>query len=71
MRAINDLVDIALAEKDHPTNSFLQWFVAEQVEEVATVTELLVMVKMASGPGQLLMLEDRIMTLRDSGGDSG
>lgn len=65
---INELVDIALAESDHPTNTFLQWFVAEQVEEVATVTELLDMVRMASGPGQLLILEDRIMTMRDSGG---
>lgn len=67
---INDLVDIALLEKDHPTNSFLQWFVAEQVEEVATVIELLDMVKMASGPGQLLMLEDRIMSLRAPGGEN-
>lgn len=67
---INDLVDIALAEKDHPTNSFLQWFVAEQVEEVATVTELLDMVKMSSGSGQLLMLEDRIMSLRAPKGES-
>ena len=30
---INDLVDLAIAEKDHATNNFLQWFVAEQVEE--------------------------------------
>lgn len=30
---INKLVDIALEDKDHATNSFLQWFVDEQVEE--------------------------------------
>ena len=30
---INDLVNLAIAEKDHATNNFLQWFVAEQVEE--------------------------------------
>lgn len=30
---INDLVDLAIELKDHATNNFLQWFVAEQVEE--------------------------------------
>lgn len=30
---INDLVELAAAEKDHATKIFLQWFVTEQVEE--------------------------------------
>ncbi len=34
---INDLVNLALDERDHATNIFLQWFVSEQVEEEATV----------------------------------
>ena len=33
---INDLVDLAIEEKDHASNNFLQWYVAEQVEEEAT-----------------------------------
>jgi len=33
---INDLVNLALDERDHATNIFLQWFVSEQVEEEAT-----------------------------------
>ena len=33
---INDLVDLALDERDHATNIFLQWFVSEQVEEEAS-----------------------------------
>ena len=33
---INDLVNVAIDERDHATNNFLQWFVAEQVEEEAT-----------------------------------
>lgn len=33
---INDLVDLSISEKDHATNNFLQWFVAEQVEEEAS-----------------------------------
>jgi ferritin len=31
--SINILVDIALQEKDYATHNFLQWYVAEQIEE--------------------------------------
>lgn len=31
--SINKLVDIALEEKDYATHNFLQWYVAEQIEE--------------------------------------
>ncbi|MBP6398494.1 MAG: ferritin, partial [Saprospiraceae bacterium] len=31
--AINNLVDIALEERDYATHNFLQWYVAEQIEE--------------------------------------
>ncbi|MCB2183502.1 MAG: ferritin [Desulfobulbaceae bacterium] len=34
---INDLVNLALDERDHASNIFLQWFVSEQVEEEASV----------------------------------
>ena len=37
---INDLVDIATAESDHATVSFLKWFVDEQVEEEASASEV-------------------------------
>lgn len=33
--SINKLVDIALTEKDYATHNFLQWYVAEQIEEEA------------------------------------
>tara|TARA_B100000497_G_C7668891_1_gene403491 strand:- start:1303 stop:1812 length:510 start_codon:yes stop_codon:yes gene_type:complete len=33
--SINNLVDIALQEKDYATHNFLQWYVAEQIEEEA------------------------------------
>jgi ferritin len=45
---INDLVDLALAEKDHASNAFLQWFVNEQVEEEATAQEIVDKMKLAS-----------------------
>ena len=33
--AINKLVDVCLQEKDYTTQNFLQWYVAEQIEEEA------------------------------------
>ena len=38
---INELVDIAMEERDHATNIFLQWFVTEQVEEEESVGSVL------------------------------
>lgn len=34
-QSINNLIDIALGEKDYATQNFLQWYVAEQIEEEA------------------------------------
>lgn len=34
--SIYNLVNLAIEEKDHKTNAFLQWFVTEQAEEEAT-----------------------------------
>jgi ferritin len=31
--SINDLVELAFQEKDYATHNFLQWYVAEQIEE--------------------------------------
>lgn len=38
---INNLMDIAVSEKDHPTQSFLHWFVMEQIEEEANVDDII------------------------------
>lgn len=38
---INNLVDIAMKEKDHATFEMLQWFVKEQVEEEENASEIL------------------------------
>jgi bacterioferritin B len=53
---IDNLVTIALAEKDHAANNFLQWFVYEQVEEVSTMSTLLQTIKLAGT--NLLLVED-------------
>ena len=54
---VNNLVDIAIQEKDHLTRQFLQWFVTEQLEEVSSMTDLLNVVKRA-GETNLLLVED-------------
>ena len=59
---ISDLVNVARDEKDNATFNFLQWYVEEQVEEVASVTELEDLVALA-GPTQLLLLEDRVKAI--------
>jgi ferritin len=55
---INDLMDLAIEEKDHATNTFLQWFVNEQVEEEASADELVQQLKMMeNAPGGMFMLD--------------
>lgn len=59
---INELVDMAFTEKDHATQSFLKWFVDEQVEEEKTMNDLLQMMKVA-GESNLFLVEHRISTM--------
>ena len=55
---INTLVDLALAESDHASNAFLQWFVTEQVEEEESVLEIVDQLKLiADDRGALFMLD--------------
>jgi ferritin len=62
--AINDLVDEALREKDHATNIFLQWFVTEQIEEEATVNDILGRLRLFGEQGQgLLMIDNELAGL--------
>ena len=55
---INELVNLSLAEGDHASNSFLQWFVTEQVEEEASADEVVQKLKlMGDAKGGLFMLD--------------
>ncbi len=56
---INDLVNVAMEERDHATVSFLQWYVSEQVEEEATVRDLLDQLRLIEGKGPGLFMLDR------------
>jgi len=58
---INRLVDLAIKESDHASNNFLQWFVAEQVEEEASADEIRQRLKLAGdSPNALLMIDQAL-----------
>ena len=44
---INELTGLARGENDFASDQFMQWFIKEQVEEVATMSDLLTVVKRA------------------------
>jgi ferritin len=52
---INGLVTLAQEEKDYASNSFLQWFVDEQVEEEASADEVVQKLKLAGDAGLFLV----------------
>ena len=54
-RQINALVDMAIKRNDHMTKNFLEWFVSEQREEVASMDTLLKMVRRAGESGLLFV----------------
>jgi ferritin len=53
---INDLMTMAIEQKDYAAQEFLDWFVKEQVEEVATMQDLLQIVQQV-GEHYLIMVE--------------
>jgi len=61
---INDLVDLAISERDHAANAFLQWFVTEQVEEEASVQEITEKLRMVGDRGGMMFMLDRELSQR-------
>jgi ferritin len=57
-KSIHSLVELAKAEKDHPAELFLQWFVKEQVEEEANANEITQKLRMIGGNGAALLILD-------------
>ncbi len=56
---IHNLVALAKKENNYTTDTFLQWFVAEQLEEVSSMDNLLKVIRMAGQSG-LLRVEEWI-----------
>ncbi|HOO77946.1 MAG TPA: ferritin [bacterium] len=61
---INGLVRMARDENDFATETFLQWYVTEQVEEEAGAADLLERLKLAGDRGGGLFMLDRELAAR-------
>lgn len=60
---INNLVNLAMKEKDHASYNMLQWFVDEQVEEEGNARDILDklnLIKEEKGTGVLYMLDKEL-----------
>jgi ferritin len=64
---IHKLVDLAVEERDYPVNSFLQWFIDEQVEEESSADAIVQQLKLVGDSGQGLFMLDREMAGRQPG----
>ncbi|OGW79948.1 MAG: ferritin [Omnitrophica bacterium RIFCSPLOWO2_12_FULL_44_17] len=67
---IHNLVTLAKKENDYATDTHLQWFVTEQIEEEKTASEILQMVEMAGKSGGALLMLDHQLAKRKFGGEA-
>ena len=58
-KSINDLMDEAINENDHAVNSFLKWYVDEQVEEESSASKALGKMQIVGGKGEGLLFLDQ------------
>ena len=65
-RQITALMDTAVKESDYLAQSFLQWFIDEQLEEVVKMDRLLSVIKQ-SGEKNLLMVEAYLVHIEKAG----
>jgi len=61
---INNLVKLARKEDDYATESFLQWYVTEQVEEEANPTDIIQKLKFVGKDGRGLLMMDKDLAAR-------
>lgn len=61
---INELMDLAIAEKDHASRGLLQWFVDEQVEEEAAAEKIVHHLQMIGDNVHALFMLDKELGLR-------
>lgn len=62
--SINNLMELAIAEKDHASQALLAWYVTEQVEEEKNDTEIIQTLKMIGNNTSALFLYDKELGAR-------
>ena len=67
--SINEIVQVCIDENDHTTNNWIQWFVTEQIEEEASVKEILDKLKLV-GEHNMYMFDRDILGMRRQGGEA-
>ncbi len=63
-KRIHELVEMAMQEKDFATYNFLQWYVAEQVEEEASALEIVEKLRLIGEDKRALLFLDKELSLR-------
>ncbi|MFA5327002.1 MAG: ferritin [Prolixibacteraceae bacterium] len=61
---ISNLMNVAVAARDHASQSFLKWFVDEQVEEESNIEKILATLKLINGQGNGIFMMDRELSQR-------
>ena len=62
--SINDLMELALDEKDYASRTFLEWYVTEQVEEEKNVNDIIQTLGMIGDNSAALYLYDKELSAR-------
>lgn len=65
-QSINEIVGLCMSEKDFTTLNWIQWFVEEQIEEEASVKDIIDKLKLV-GDKNLYMFDRDILSMRSSG----
>jgi ferritin len=65
--AIHKLYELAMKEKDYPTQVMLQWFINEQVEEEKNATDIINMLEMIGDSSVSLMMANQQLGARKGG----
>lgn len=68
-RLIDDLMNLAVKEKDHASQIFLQWFVSEQVEELASTGAVIDKLRLIGDSSSGLFMMDRELGARQPGAE--
>ena len=63
-KSIHDLVELAIEQKDHATQIFLQWYVTEQVEEEANDNEMIDKLKLVGKESGGLFMMNKELSAR-------
>jgi len=65
--SINEIVGVCVKENDFSTQNWIQWFVTEQIEEEASVKEIIDKLKLG-GKNNLYLFDRDILGMRGAGG---